>query len=79
MFLLLFTLLYCFLTQIVGIGYLPALGIYLIGLTFIKGMLSDDLKGDLLNIRETKYLYDKNGHSDSIIELLSLLLVSTHI
>ena len=54
--------------------YVLALGIYLIGLCLVKGMLSKELK-DVFNFRKAKYLYEKNGFKDSLMELLSLMLV----
>ena len=56
--------------------YVLALGIYLIGLCLAKGMLNSkkELK-DVFNFRKTKYLYEKNGFKDSLMELLSLILV----
>ena len=74
MYLLLFTIIYCVLTQILNIAYGPAMGIYLIGLGLVKGLVSEELK-DVFNFKKTKYLYEKNGMKDSLIELLSLILI----
>ncbi len=73
-YLLLFTIIYCVLTQILNIAYGPAMGIYLIGLGLVKGLVSEELK-DVFNFKKTKYLYEKNGMKDSLIELLSLILI----
>ncbi|SDM63399.1 hypothetical protein [Bacillus sp. OK048] len=74
MYLLLFTMIYCLITQIVNIDYGPAMGIYLIVLGIVKGFLSDGIK-DVFNFNKTKYLYEKNGFKDSLMELLSLMLI----
>lgn len=55
-------------------GYAPALGIYLIGLCLVKGFLSEELK-DVFNGEGSKYLYEKNGFRNSLMELLSLILI----
>lgn len=77
MYLLLFTIIYCVMTQILNIDYGPAMGIYLIGLGLVKGYFSEELK-DVFNFKKTKYLYEKNGMKDSLLELLSLLLIFTN-
>ncbi|WP_164218601.1 hypothetical protein [Virgibacillus sp. YIM 98842] len=74
MILLLLTVIYCVITQMVNITYLPALGIYLIGLCAVKGVFSETLT-DVFNFKNTKELYEINGFKDSLMELLSLLLV----
>ncbi|GAB3796905.1 hypothetical protein [Virgibacillus kimchii] len=73
-YLLLFTIIYCVITQVLNIGYLLAWGIYLIGLGLVKGFLSEELK-DVFNFRETKFLYERYGFKDSLMELLSLILI----
>lgn len=55
--------------------YVLALGIYLIGLCLVKGMFNSKELKDVFNFKKTKYLYEKNGFKDSLIELLSLMLV----
>ena len=74
MYLFLFTILYCVITQVLNIGYLPAMGVYLIGLILIKGVFCEELK-DVFNFKKTKYLYEKNGFKSSLMELLSLMLI----
>ena len=74
MYLLLFTVFYCIITQILNIGYGPAMGIYLIGLGLVKGFLSEEPK-DIFNLIRIRYLYEKNGLKDSLMELLSLVLI----
>ena len=73
-YLLLFTIMYCIITQVLNIDYGPAMGIYLIGFGLVKGYLSEELK-DVFNFRKTKYLFEKNGLKDSLMELLSLTLI----
>jgi len=73
-YLLLFTIIYCVLIQVLNISYGPAMGIYLIVLGLVKGYLSEELK-DVFNFKKTKYLYEKNGFKDSLMELLSLTLI----
>lgn len=74
MYLILFTIIYCFLTQLMDISYGPALGIILMLIGFLKGYLSDEFS-DFLNLESSKDLYKKNGFKDSFIELLSLVLI----
>ena len=74
MYLLLFTIIYCIITQVLNIAYGPAMGIYLIGLGLVKGYFSKELK-DVFNFKKTKYLYEKNGFKDSLMDLLSLILI----
>lgn len=74
MYLLLFTIIYCLITQVLNIDYLLAFGIYIIGLGLFKGFLSEELK-DVFNSQKTKYLYEKIGFKDSLMELLSLILI----
>lgn len=77
MYLLLFTIIYCVITQVLNVSYGPALGIILIGVGVLKGLLSEELN-DVFNLRKAKYLYQKIGFKDSAIELLSLLLIFTN-
>lgn len=74
MYLLLITIIFCVITQVLNLGYLLALGIYLIGLCIVKGFLSEELK-DVFNFKRTKDLYVENGFKDPLMELLSLILV----
>ena len=74
MYLLLFTIIYCVITQVLNMSYGSAMGIYLIGLALVKGFLSEELK-DVFNFKRTKYLHEKNGFKDSLMELLSLMLI----
>lgn len=74
MYLLLFTIIYCVITQVLNIDYGPAMGIYLIGLGLVKGYFSEELK-DVFNFQKTKFLSEKNGFKDSLLELLSLVLI----
>lgn len=73
-YLLLFTIIYCVITQVLNIAYGPAMGIYLIVLGLVKGFFSEELK-DVFNFKKTKYLCEKNGFKDSLMELLSLMLI----
>lgn len=72
--LLLFTIVYCLLTQFTNMSYGPALGIYLLLFGFLKGFLSHDHR-NFLNLESSKELYRKNGFKDTSLELLSLLFV----
>ncbi len=74
MYLLLFTMIYCVITQVLNIAYGPAMGIYIIGLGLVKGFFSEELK-DVFNSRKAKFVYEKNGFKDSLLDLLSLVLV----
>lgn len=73
-YLLLFTFIYCLITRVVNLDYGPAMGIYLIGLGVAKGFLSEEIK-DVFNFNKSKYLYEKIRFKDSLMELLSLLLI----
>src|SRR5699024_5735590 len=61
-------------TQVVNMASVPALGIYLIGLALVKGIFSEELI-DIFNFKKTKYLYEKNGFKDSLMELFSLMFI----
>ena len=74
MHLILFTIIYCIITQILNLKFTFALGIYLIGLSIGKGFLSKEIV-DVFNLRKTSYLYEKFGFKDSLMELVSLILV----
>ena len=74
MYLILFTLVYCFITRFLSISTGPAFGMILIILLFIKGYYSHKIT-NISNLEDTKELYRKNGLKDSLIELLSLLLI----
>lgn len=76
MYLLLFTIIYCLITQIeiVNIGPGPALGIYLIVLALIKGYYSAELK-NVYNFENTKDLFHKIKLKDSLIELFCLIII----
>ena len=76
MYLLLFTIIYCLITQIeiVNIGPGPALGIYLIVLALIKGYYSAELK-NVYNFEDTKGLFHKIKLKDSLIELFCLIII----
>jgi len=75
-YLLLFTIIYCLITQIeiVNIGPGPALGIYLIVLALIKGYYSAELK-NVYNFENTKDLFHKIKLKDSLIELFCLIII----
>ena len=68
------TIIYCFLTHLLTISYGPALGIFLILIGFLKGYLSHAFS-NFLNLEKAKVLYKKNGFKDSVLELLSLVLI----
>ncbi|AUJ24353.1 hypothetical protein [Virgibacillus dokdonensis] len=74
MYLLLFTIIYCVITQTLNISYEYAMGIYIIGLSLVKGFFSEEIK-DIFNFQKAKKLYEKNGFNNSLMELLSLILI----
>ena len=76
MYLFLFTIVYCLVTNVpfVNIGPGPALGIYLISLALIKGYCSEELK-DVYNFGNTKDWFNKIKLKDSLIELCCLILI----
>jgi len=60
MYLLIFTTIYCVITQLCNIGYGPAMGVYLVGFGLVKGYYSDALQ-DVFNLKQTKILFGKFG------------------
>ena len=74
MYLVLFTIIYCAITRIFNLNYALALGIYLIVLSVGKGILSKELK-DVFNFRKINYMYKKVGFADSLMELISLMII----
>lgn len=74
MFLISFTIIYCVVTQFLNLKFTLALGIYLIGLSVGKGVLSKEIT-DVFNFRRTTHMYEKIGFKDSLMELLSLVMV----
>ena len=77
MYLIIFTLVYCLVTQLINVPYGPAFGLILLTLAFVKGYLSHE-KSNICNLESTKKLYAKNGLKDSLIELLCLLVIFTN-
>ena len=74
MYLILFTTIYFVITQILNLESTLVLGIYVIGAGIIKGIFSKELN-DVFNIRKTSYIYEKVGFTNSLTELISLLLI----
>ena len=74
MYLILFTLVYCFATQLFNVPFEMAFGLILVTLAFAKGYLSHE-KNNICNLESTKKLYEKNGLKNSLIELLCLLII----
>lgn len=74
MYLLIFTIIYCVITQLFNIGYGSAMGFYLIVFGLLKGFYSEAL-GDVFNWNTTKSLYKKFSGKNSFFEWLSLLLI----
>jgi hypothetical protein len=74
MYLILFTFVYCLVTQLFNVPYELAFGLILVTLAFFKGYLSHE-KSNICNLESTKKLYKKNGLKDSLIEFLCLLII----
>lgn len=74
MYLILFTIIYCAITRILNLESTLVFGIYLTGAGIIKGMFSKELK-DVFNISKTNYIYQKVGFTNSLTELISLVLI----
>jgi hypothetical protein len=72
--LFLLTVVYCLVTRVLNISFELSLGIYIIGLGFVKGFFTDELK-DVFNLKRAKYLYKESGFKNSTMELLSLILI----
>lgn len=74
MYLVLFTIIYCVITQIFNLNYALSFGIYLIGLSIVKGFLSKELT-DVFNFKKTSYMYEIIGLKDSFMEIIALMLI----
>lgn len=74
MYLFLFTLIYCVITQMLSLSFAMSFGVYLIGLALIKGLSSEEIK-DVFNFKKTRDLYKENSFKDSLMELISLILI----
>ena len=74
MHLILFTIIYCFITHLLNIPYGPAFGIILLFFAILKGFFSHELS-NISNLESTKSLYKKIGFKASLLELLSLVLI----
>lgn len=63
-------------TRILDIDYVSAMGIYVTGFGTLKGVFNhyQELKV-IYNFKRTRRLYKKIGFQDSLMELLSLVLV----
>lgn len=74
MYLILFTIIYCVITWIFNLNNILTFGIYIIGLSVAKGVFTKELR-DVYNFRKTSDMYGKVGFKESLMELISLLLV----
>lgn len=74
MYLILFTIIYCIITQMLNLESTLIFGIYVIGAGVIKGIFSKELN-DVFNINKTSYIYEKVGFRNSLTELISLVLI----
>lgn len=74
MYLFLFTLLYCVITQMLSFSFEMSFGVYLIGLALIKGLSSGEIK-DIFNFKKTRDVFKENRFIDSLMELFSLVIV----
>ena len=77
MHLILFTIIYCFITQLLNIPYGPAFGIILMFFAVLKGFFSHEIS-NISNLESSKGLYKKIGFKASLTELLSLILIFTN-
>lgn len=79
---LLYTVIYCVITQILNyiyefetvVGIYLFMGIYLTGLSLLKGYNSEKLE-DVFNFKKFSDIYETVGFKNSLIELLSLMVV----
>lgn len=74
MYLILFTIIYCVAMMIFNLDHILAFAIYLTGAGFIKGVFSKELR-DVFNLRKISLIYKNVGLKNSLIELVSLMLV----
>ncbi|KLV23559.1 hypothetical protein BAE31_09930 [Bacillus sp. I-2] len=74
MYLFLFTLIYCVITQMLSFSFEMSFGVYLIGLALIKGLSSGEIK-DIFNFKKTRDVFKENRFIDSLMELFSLVIV----
>lgn len=74
MYLFLFTLIYCVITQMLSFSFEVSFGVYLIGLALIKGLSSGEIK-DIFNFKKTRDVFKENRFIDSLMELFSLVIV----
>ncbi|AKU31159.1 hypothetical protein ID12_06855 [Bacillus altitudinis] len=74
MYLFLFTLIYCVITQMLSFSFEMSFGVYLIGLALIKGLSSGEIK-DIFNFKKTSDVFKENRFIDSLMELFSLVIV----
>lgn len=74
MYLFLFTLIYCVITQMLSFSFEMSFGVYLIGLALIKGLYSGEIK-DIFNFKKTRDVFKENRFIDSLMELFSLVIV----
>lgn len=74
MYLFLFTLIYCVITQMLSFSFEMSFGVYLIGLALIKGLSSGEIK-DIFNFKKTRVVFKENRFIDSLMELFSLVIV----
>ncbi|EIT86083.1 hypothetical protein A374_07176 [Fictibacillus macauensis ZFHKF-1] len=73
MLLILVTVAFCVVTNTLGVSSFLAFAV-LIPVAAAKGIYTDQLK-HVFNFKKTKQLYKENGLYNSIMELLSLLLI----
>ena len=74
MYLILFTTIYCVIMRIFNLDHTLTFGIYIIGSGIIKGIFSKELK-DVFNVEKTSSIYENIGLKDSLMELVSLMLI----
>ncbi len=74
MYLFIFTLIYCVITQMLSFSFEMSFGVYLIGLALIKGLSSGEIK-DIFNFKKTRDVFKENRFIDSLMELFSLVIV----
>ncbi len=74
MYLFIFTLIYCVITQMLSFSFEVSFGVYLIGLALIKGLSSGEIK-DIFNFKKTRDVFKENRFIDSLMELFSLVIV----
>lgn len=73
--LIIFTLLICIIAFCLKVDPFIVYFFYIISLTILKGILTKEFR-DVFNLRSSKKIYEKVGLKDSVISLISYLIMT---